>query len=92
MNKYETIMILDNELSEDKRNGTLKVIKDFIEENGKIEEFEEIGTKKLAYEIKKHSKGYYVRILFKINTNKIDELKKIFRLKEEIIKFIVIKI
>jgi small subunit ribosomal protein S6 len=63
MNRYETIFIADPDLSEEIRGQLFEKTKDLIEkQNGYLGVFDEWGNKKLAYEIKKRERGYYVRI------------------------------
>ena len=92
MNKYETIMILDCTITDESRNNAISKIKKYIESKGKIEENEDMGKKKLAYEIKKKNEGYYYLIKFTANPEDISELERIYRITDEIMKFIVVKI
>ena len=91
MNKYETIMILDCSISQESRISAIEKIKKYIESIGEIESTEELGKKKLAYEIKKNNEGYYCIINFSANPDDIAELERIYRITDEIIKFIVVR-
>lgn len=91
MNKYETIMILNNEISEEERKNIISKIESYISKNGKIVERQDLGIKKLAYEVRKHNKGYYYLIRFKANATYIAELERIYRITDEVLKFIVIR-
>lgn len=46
---------------------------------------------KLAYPIKKQAEGYYVLINFESAPSEIDELERVYRITDEVIKFIVVK-
>ncbi len=91
MNKYETIMILDCTISEESRENAINKIKKYIESKGKIENTEDLGKKKLAYEVKKNKEGYYYIIEFMAEPESIAELERIYRITDEILKFIVVK-
>lgn len=91
MNKYETIMIIKDELTQEQKDAVIKKIEKYISENGKIESRESLGTKKLAYNIKNHKTGYYYIIEFESEPNSICELERIYRLTDEILKFIVVR-
>ena len=91
MNKYETIMILDTKISEIERNNAINKIKECIESKGKIEDIQDIGKRKLAYEVKKNNEGYYYLIEFSTNPENITELERLYRITDEILKFIVVK-
>ena len=92
MNKYETIIIINGSLTEKQKKETIKNIKEFISKNGKIIKLEDIGLKKLAYEIQKQSKGYYIVIEFEAKPNTIVQLERTYRITEAIIKFMTIRI
>ena len=74
------------------------VVKELIEKfsniinnEGKVESVEELGKKKLAYEIKKNSEGIYVLINFEAAPSLIKELERVYRITDEVIKFIVVR-
>ena len=50
-----------------------------------------MGKRKLAYEIKKNSEGIYVLINFEANPTLIKELERVYRITDEVIKFIVVR-
>lgn len=91
MNRYETIVIIDDKINKEERNNVLEKIKTFIKNNGEIEEINDIGMRKLAYKIQKHEYGYYFQILFKANSEMIVELERIYRITDEILKFITVR-
>ena len=91
MNKYETVMILDCNISEEDRKNAIEKIKNYIEKNGEIRKTEDIGKRKLAYEVKKNKEGYYYIIEFTTNPENITELERIYRITDEILKFIVVR-
>jgi small subunit ribosomal protein S6 len=92
MNKYETIIILSKEGSKEERDRVLEKIKTYIEENGEITKNEDMGLKKFAYEIRKQKEGYYYLIEFMSIPSNIRELERIYRITDEILKFIVVKL
>ena len=91
MNKYETVMILDCNISEEDRKNAIEKIKNYIEKNGEIKKIEDMGKRKLAYEVKKNKEGYYYIIEFSTNPENIAELERIYRITDEILKFIVVR-
>ena len=62
-----------------------------INNDGKVKQVEELGIKKLAYEIKKQKEGIYVVIQFEANPELIKELERIYRITDEVMKFIVVR-
>lgn len=91
MNKYETIFLMKNTLTEEQKNKTIDTIKNYLNENGKINNTDDLGEKTLAYEIKKHKKAYYYLIEFEAEIEVITKLERIYRINDDILKFIVIR-
>ena len=91
MNKYESVVIIDPAVEEDKVKELSQKFTDIINNDGKVEKVEDLGKKKLAYEVKKNKEGYYVIINFEANPNLISELERNYRIMDEVIKFITIK-
>lgn len=92
MNKYETVIILKENITEEEQKTVINKIETFIKENGTLIKNEYMGKKKLAYEIKKNSYGHYYCITFESEPNAIYELQRIYRIIEEIIKFITVRL
>ena len=91
MNKYESIIIINPSLEEEGLKGLIQRFTDLINTDGKIETVEEMGKKKLAYEVKKNKEGYYVLFNFEAKPELIAELERNYRITDEVIKFIVVK-
>ena len=62
-----------------------------INSNGTVSSVEELGKRRLAYEIKKLNEGYYVVVKFEAKPELITELERVYRITDEVIKFIVVK-
>ena len=91
MNKYETVFIINPNVEDTGVKALIQKFSDLINSDGKLEKVEELGKKKLAYEIKKHKEGKYVVMTFVANPGLIDELERIYRITDDVIKFIVVK-
>lgn len=91
MNKYESIIIINPNLTEE----AIKALEDkftgLINENGKVESVENMGKKRLAYEIKKNREAIYMLFNFEANPASIAELERNYRITDEILKFIVVR-
>lgn len=89
---YETMFILKPTLTEEETVAQIDGVKAIIEKNGgEISSVEDMGTRKLAYEIEKNKRGYYYVIYFKGEPTKIAEIERNYRINENIIRFIFIK-
>ena len=91
MNKYETVFIINPSVDDAGVKALITKFSDLINSDGKVESVEEMGMKKLAYEIKKNSEGNYVLINFEANPTLIKELERIYRITDDVIKFIVVR-
>ena len=91
MRKYETIFISNSDLQEKKQKELFEKAQNVITQlDGVILDFDEWGNKKLAYEIKKKSHGYFVCMTYGGDGKIVDELERIFRLDDNIMKFMTI--
>lgn len=91
MKKYETIFIMNPDITQEQRKETISKVEKYIRENGRITKTNDMGKRKLAYDINKHSYGDYYIIEFESKPEAISELERIYRITDEIIKFITIK-
>ena len=62
--KYELMYIINPNLSEEETSAIVEKFKALVEQNGTLDEMEEMGKRKLAYEINYISEGYYVLVKF----------------------------
>lgn len=91
MNKYESVIIINPNVDEEGIKAIETKFTGLINENGTVESTENVGKKKLAYEIKKNQEGIYMIFNFQAKPEFIQELERIYRITDEIIKFIVVK-
>lgn len=91
MNKYESVVIINPNVEESALKELIERFQTLINTDGKVEQVNELGKKKLAYEVKKNKEGYYVVYEFEANPSLIAELERNYRITDEVIKFIVIK-
>ena len=91
MNKYESVVIVNPNVEENTLKELIERFQTLINTDGKVEQVNELGKKKLAYEINKNKEGYYVVYDFEANPKLIAELERNYRITDEVIKFIVVK-
>lgn len=92
MNKYESVIILSANATEDATVAFGEKMKELISANGELTNVEEWGKKTLAYEIKKQKEGYYILFTFDAKPEFIAEFERVLRLDEIVLKHIVIKL
>ncbi len=92
MNKYESVIIINPNVDEEGIKSLVQKFTDLINNDGKVEKVDELGKKKLAYEVQKNKEGYYVVFYFEANPNLIAELERNYRITDEVIKFMSVKV
>jgi len=92
LRRYETIFISYHDLPEDEITALIErycgIIKD---RKGTVIKAEKWGKRKLAYEIKKQSRGFYVLIDFAGSTDVVTELERNLKIGDKIVKFMTVK-
>jgi small subunit ribosomal protein S6 len=88
MRTYETIFIAHPDLGEEEVKALINRMKGIIENlNGQLIKVEEWGRKKLAYKLKKLTKGYYVLMRFLGNGEILVEIERNLRLSDGVLKY-----
>ncbi len=87
--KYELMYIIDPSIGEEGIASIVEKFKTLIETNGTIDEMEEMGKRKLAYEINYISEGYYVLVKFTSAPDFPAELDRILGITEGVIRSLI---
>ena len=91
MRRYETIFIIDNDLSEEGRSPIFEKLKDLIQQHDGLQVMlDEWGTKRLAYEIKKKARGYYVCLDYCGSGPLVNEIERFFRIDDRVLKYMTV--
>lgn len=92
MNKYESVIIINASKSEEEINKTVDKFKNIMEGFSDREiTIDNIGERKLAYEIQHNKTGYYTVFNFYAKPENIAELERNYRIDDNVMKFIVIR-
>ena len=84
---YEILLLLDPELSEEKQAETVARARDVIEKGGgAVDRHDVWGRRKLAYEIDHKTDGSYHPLLFRSNTETLDELGRVLRIDDSVMR------
>ena len=84
--KYELMYIINPNLSEEETAAVVEKFKALVEQNGTLEEMEEMGKRKLAYEINYISEGYYVLVKFTSGPDFPAELDRVLGITDGILR------
>ena len=87
--KYEVMYIINPNVGEEGIANLVEKFKALIEQNGTIDEMEEMGKRKLAYDINYISEGYYVLVKFTSEPGFPAELDRVFGITEGILRSLI---
>lgn len=92
MRKYETMFIINPDLNEEATGSVIEKLSTLIEDNeGEVTKLDKWGMKELAYEINDRSAGYYVLVNFKGLPATINELERVYRINDEVMRYLILK-
>ncbi|GAB4482785.1 MAG: 30S ribosomal protein S6 [Thermodesulfovibrionales bacterium] len=89
---YENVVIINAALSDEDITAAIDKIKSLITNNGgDVLKVDNWGRRKLAYEIKKQTKGFYTMLVFKAPAATIKKLEEYYKVFDPVVKHMVIK-
>lgn len=90
---YEIMYIAQPETAEDDITKLNEGIQKLIEaEGGSVIRIDNIGRKKLAYEINRKKEGYYVLLETEGSGKEIAEIERRFRVNDTVVRFITVRV
>ena len=90
--QYETTMILNTKKGEDGINALVEKFKNLISENGTIDNVDDRGKRRLAYEIEDEQEGYYVMITFTSKPDFPAELDRIYNITDGVLRSLTVAV
>ena len=87
--KYELMFIINPNLGEEGVQATFEKFKTLIETNGTIDEIEEMGKRRLAYEINYIADGYYFLVKFTSNPDLPKEIDRVLGITDGILRSLI---
>ncbi len=91
MRRYETFVIIDPDLSQDIRDQVVERVEELISQmDGFLVLTDDWGERKLAYEIKKRARGYYVRFDYCGLSPLVNEIERFFRIDDRALKYMTV--
>jgi small subunit ribosomal protein S6 len=92
MKAYELLFFVDPAINEETRAGVMKRIDVAITENGgTVDNVDNWGKRKLAYEIDKLTEGDYTLINFHADPTQIAELDRILRINDAVKRHMIVR-
>jgi len=91
MRRYETFVIIDPDLSQEQREPLIGRVEDLITQmDGFLVKADDWGERKLAYDIKKKGRGYYVRFDYCGLAPLVNEIERFFRIDDGALKYMTV--
>ena len=87
--KYELMYIINPNLTEEETAAVIEKFKTLVEQNGTVDETEEMGKRKLAYDINFISEGYYVLMRFTSAPGFPAELDRVLGITDSVIRSLI---
>ena len=92
MNSYELLYILNNDLADEAKEQVIEKLNAVVTANGgTVDNVDKWGTKRLAYPINYKNEGYYVLVNFTATATLPDELERVMRITDSVIRFMIVK-
>ncbi len=93
LRKYEVFFIVDPDLSDEDTKGLEEKLKDVVvREGGKVLTYSSWGKRKLAYPVKKRTRGHYFLMEIAGGPDLPLELERNMRIDDRVLKFITVKL
>ena len=91
MRKYELLIILNAEIAEEELDNLIERITQSINKEGiEISGIEKWGKRRLAYEIRKSKKGFYLLVQFSCEPQAVREIEKGLKFIDGIERFMTV--
>lgn len=92
MRDYEVMYIASPEVEEEKAQALAERLQGVVTDHGgEITKLDVMGKRRLAYEIKGFREGLYVLMNFKANPDAVNEMERIMRISDDVIRYLVVK-
>jgi small subunit ribosomal protein S6 len=91
MRKYEVMYIIRPDVEQENVQALVDKFNGIISNGGEVTKTDVIGKRRLAYEINKLRDGYFVLVHFNATTEVINELDRIMKISDEVIRSLIVK-
>ena len=92
MKAYELLLFVDPTITDEARAGVMKRIEVALTENGgQVDNVDNWGKRKLAYEIDKLTEGDYTLVNFHADPTQIAELDRVLRINDAVKRHMIVR-
>lgn len=92
MRRYETIFITNPDLSEEEQLRVLHKALGPIQNQGELFQVQDWGKKRLAYDIRKQSRGHYTFLDYAATPSAVTEVERLLRLEDNVLRFLTVMV
>lgn len=90
MRNYEALFIIRPDLESEQIDAVVEKFTKLLQDNGaEITNLDKWGKRRLAYLVKNYREGIYVLLQFKSEPAASQELERVFKITDDIIRFLV---
>lgn len=91
-NQYQLVVVLDPAKGEETVNALIESIQSKIASVGTVDALDNLGTKKLAYEINDAKEGSYFKVLFTAPVEFPRELERVLKITAGVLRYLVVRV
>ncbi|MCL6547430.1 MAG: 30S ribosomal protein S6 [Alicyclobacillus sp.] len=93
MRQYETMYILKPDLEPEQTSELVAKFQSLVTQNGgEVTQLQELGKRRMAYEIDHYREGYYVLMQFTGNTEFTRELERVLRIDDNVLRYLTVRL
>ena len=90
VNSYETVMVFSVKNGGEATTALVEKFKELIAKNGNIENVDEWGKRRLAYQINYETEGYYVVVNYTAAPEFVAELNRVFNITDGVLRYLTV--
>ena len=91
-NQYQLVVVLNPASGEEAVNALIESIQSKIAKVGTVDALDNLGTKKLAYEINDAKEGTYFKVLFTAPVEFPRELERVLKITDGVIRYLIVRV
>jgi small subunit ribosomal protein S6 len=89
--EYEALYIINPTLEDEEIKNVVEKFKNVVETQAQLKNVDEWGKRKLAYPVNKLNEGYYVFMEFGAEPDFPQELERIFKITDSVMKYLIVR-
>ncbi len=92
MRAYELMLIVNPDLEEEATDAVIERTSNLIQRGGgEVTNINKWGKRRLAYEIRGNTEGFYVVIDFNADDETTTEVERVLKITEEVVRFLLVR-